>query len=167
MIRRASFSDTHPVDDFDTARFQRLGYRWIDVFNRDTSVTAADFIEIGIDVGGKPLRGFIDIGAAIEEGMRPAGAKVIYLRHVVIAAIYNGWALLRYKQVDGWYMRLKQHVTAIIDRVAQADRVDQDTHRRVMQFQLLFEPRHAVTGHPLKIDLRHLLETGQITPVVV
>ena len=64
-------------------------------------------------------------------------------------------------------MRLEQHVAAVIDRVAQADRVDQHHQRRVVQLELLLDSSHPVMRHALEIDLRHLAKTGQVAPVVV
>ena len=47
LITPRQLGDAHAVDDFDAARFERLGHGGIDVLHRNPAPGAAKLVEIG------------------------------------------------------------------------------------------------------------------------
>ncbi len=159
--------DAHAVDDLDSARLERLRDRRVDVLDGDPAVVAADLGQVVDDILRQLARGHVDVGAAVEKSVRPPRAKIVHLRHVVVTAVEDDRPFLRHEQIHLRNVRLEQRVAAVVDRVAQADRVDQDHEGRVVRAQLLLDSRDAIGRHPLEVDRRHFLQSPQVAPVVV
>ena len=116
--------DTHgasALEDAEPAQHQCLGLAWIDEFNGDTAVVAADLLEEPNRIGGEKTGRFGLLGARVEKRERTRRSDWdTSILPAIVRTIQDGRAIEWQKHVGRRDVRLKQLIARVISRITQA-----------------------------------------------